>query len=64
MTSLGVCRIWEVPRSSFYLARRLAQDPPPVRPKGRRGPKPEVSDAVLPDAIRADLARSPWSGEG
>jgi hypothetical protein len=59
-----VCRIWEEPRSGFHLARRLAQDPPPVRPEGRRGPKPEVSDAVLPDAIRADLARSPSSGPG
>jgi putative transposase len=59
-----VCKIWGVPRSSFYLARRLAQDPAPVRPKGRRGPKPSVTDAALIEAIRADLARSPWSGEG
>jgi hypothetical protein len=48
-----VCRIWVVPRSGFHLARRLAQDPPPVRPEGRRGPKPEVSDAALLAAIRA-----------
>ncbi len=33
-------------------------------PEGRRGPKPAVSDADLLAAIRADLARSPWSGEG
>jgi hypothetical protein len=59
-----VCRIWEEPRSGFHLARRLAQDPPPVRPEGRRGPKPEVSDAAMLAAIRADLARSPWSGPG
>ena len=59
-----VCRIWEVPRSGFHLARRLAQDPPPVRPEGRRGPKPAIPDAALPGAIRADLAGSPWSGEG
>ena len=59
-----VCRIWEVPRSSFHLARRLAQGPPSVRPKGRRGPKPSISDAALLDTIRADLAGSPWSGEG
>lgn len=36
---------------------------PPVAPQ-RRGPKPTISDADLLAAIRADLARSPWSGEG
>ena len=60
-----VCRIWEVPRSSFYAARRAAADPAttatgPVR----RGPKPAVADADLLAAIRADLSRSPWTGEG
>ena len=30
----------------------------------RRGPKPAVSDADLLAAIRGDLARSPWTGEG
>jgi len=30
----------------------------------RRGPKPAVSDHDLLTAIRADLARSPWAGEG
>ncbi|MFN4298089.1 MAG: transposase [Brevundimonas sp.] len=59
-----VCKVWGVARSSFYLARRLAQDPAPLRPKGRRGPKPSVSDATLIDALRADLARSPRSGQG
>ena len=53
-----------MPRSSFYAARRAAEQPAPARPKGRRGPKPAVSDADLLAAIRADLARSPWSGEG
>jgi putative transposase len=59
-----VCTVWDVPRSSFYLARRAAQVPACERPKGRRGPKPALSDADLLAAIRADLARSPWSGEG
>ena len=59
-----VCKVWEVPRSSFYLARKEALHPAPSRPRLRRGPKPEVSDAALLVAIRADLARSPWSGEG
>ena len=47
-----------------HAARRLAEQPAPARPKGRRGPKPAVSDADLLAAIRANLARSPWSGEG
>ena len=59
-----VCRVWDVPRSSFYAAQRAAQAPASARPTGRRGPKPTVSDAALLAAIRADLARSPWSGEG
>ncbi len=33
-------------------------------PAQRRGPKPAVSDDALLAAIRADLARSPWHGEG
>jgi putative transposase len=59
-----VCKVWDMPRSSFYAAWQAAQDPAPPRPKGRRGPKPSVADADLLAAIRADLARSPWSGEG
>jgi transposase InsO family protein len=45
--------------------RRPAADPdsPPAVP-ARRGPKPAVADADLITAIRADLARSPWTGEG
>lgn len=59
-----VCQVWDVPRSSFYAARRETGEPAPARLRGRRGPKPAVSDADLLVAIRADLARSPWSGEG
>jgi putative transposase len=60
-----VCRVWEVPRSSFYAARRPAPDPGRVSAMpARRGPRPAVSDTDLTAAIRADLARSPWSGEG
>src|SRR5947209_10255596 len=58
-----VCRIWDVPRSSFYADRRRADTMTPV-PAQRRGPKPVVSDDALLAAIRADLARSPWQGEG
>jgi hypothetical protein len=57
-----VCRAWDVPRSSFYAARTVATRPP-VAP-AQRGPKPAVSDADLLAAVRADLARLPWSGEG
>ena len=59
-----VCRIWELPRSSFYAAQRPAGTATPPSPTSRRGPRPAVADDVLLAAIRADLARSPWQGEG
>jgi hypothetical protein len=60
-----VCQAWEVPRSSFYAARAAAAESTKAGASPtRRGPKPAVSDADLLAAIRADLARSPWSGEG
>jgi transposase InsO family protein len=58
-----VCAIWGVPRSSFYDARRQ-EGRPPERPASRRGPKPALSDDALLAAIRRDLDRSPWTGEG
>ena len=59
-----ICGAWEVPRSSFYAARVAADGTRPPASPARRGPKPAVSDADLLAAIRADLARSPWTGEG
>ena len=60
-----VCRTWEVARSSFYAARRPeAEAATAAVVSARRGPKPAVSDQALLAAIRADLARSPWTGEG
>ena len=60
-----VCRVWEVARSSFYAARRPAAAPDSVSGvPACRGPKPAVTDADLLATIRADLARSPWTGEG
>src|SRR3712207_286195 len=60
-----VCRVWEVPESSFYAARNAATDGTgPAASPARRGPRPAVSDQDLLAAIRADLARSPWTGEG
>jgi len=58
-----VCRIWDVPRSSFY-AERQAATGVSATPPARRGPKPVIDDERLLAAIRADLARSPWTGEG
>jgi transposase InsO family protein len=60
-----VCRVWEVARSSFYAARRPeAEAATAAVVSARRGPQPAVSDQALLAAIRADLARSPWAGEG
>jgi putative transposase len=60
-----VCQVWEVPRSSFYAAQQAgAADVGPEPSPARRGPKPAISGADLLAAIRADLARSPWTGEG
>ena len=56
-----VCAAWGMPRSSFYAARTVSEAPPPGR---RRGPRPVVDDAGLLEAIRHDLDRSPFSGEG
>ena len=58
-----VCQVWGVPRSSFYVAQQAA-DAGPKPSLARRGPKPAISDEDLLAAIRADLARSPWTGEG
>jgi putative transposase len=60
-----VCQVWRVARSSFYAARRAAAEcPGSAACRAQRGPKPAVSDADLLVAIRTDLARSPWTGEG
>ena len=56
-----VCAAWGMPRSSFYAARTVSEAPTPGR---RRGPRPVVDDAGLLEAIRRDLDRSPFSGEG
>jgi len=60
-----VCQAWGVPRSSFHAARAPAPEiDTPATPPARRGPKPVVTDEALLAAIRQDLARSPWTGEG
>jgi hypothetical protein len=55
-----VCRAWAVPRSTFYRAKRPNR---PAAPQPR-GPKPWLDDAGLLAAIQADLAASPFTGEG
>ena len=59
-----VCRMWDRSRSALYArrarARRLERGARPAR----RGPTPALSDAQLLAAIRSDLARSPFQGEG
>jgi len=60
-----VCQIWDQPRSSFYAARQpQAGAVAPASAPARRGPRPSVGDEALLAAIRADLERSPWTGEG
>jgi transposase InsO family protein len=57
-----VCRVLEFPRSTIYAQQQAAKVIP--LPPARRGPKPKVPDADLLAAIRADLAASPFTGEG
>src|SRR3954467_5458177 len=60
-----VCQVWEVPRSTFYAAQQAGAAEAGSRPSPAcRGPQPAISDEDLLAAIRADLARSPWTGEG
>lgn len=56
-----VCHIWEQARSSFYHHTR--QKVVASAPK-RRGPPPSISDEALLALIRADLATTPFTGEG
>jgi transposase InsO family protein len=57
-----VCRLWELPRSSYYA--QLGEAPSQPAAGARRGPRPELSDLALERLIREDLASSPFVGEG
>jgi len=58
-----VCRVLAFPRSTIYAERTRESTDMSLQPK-RRGPKPQVADTDLLAAIRADLAASPFIGEG
>ena len=61
-----VCSAWKMPRSTFYAQSPPAADPllPPAKMNAKRGPKTALDDDALLALIRADLAASPFTGEG
>jgi putative transposase len=59
-----VCRILDRPRSTIYTRRTRLAAGPPDPPLKRRGPQPRIDDDALVQAIRDDLATSPFTGEG
>lgn len=59
-----VCRAWERSRSALYGRRKQVKKRRREHKPARRGPKPKHSDVALLAAIRADLLRSPFTGEG
>lgn len=59
-----VCRVLEFPRSTIYAQQQRQAATVVALHPARRGPKPKVLDADLLSAIRADLAASPFAGEG
>jgi transposase InsO family protein len=56
-----VCQAWAYPRASYYAARPGTAAGVAV---GKRGPKTALDDEALLALIRADLAQSPFRGEG
>ena len=58
------CKVWERSRSALYARRARAHHHRLGAGPARRGPVPRQSDAQLLAVIRADLARSPFHGEG
>ena len=56
-----VCAAWAYPRATYYATEPDKQLPLTT---GKRGPKTTLDDAALLELIRADLAASPFRGEG
>ena len=59
-----VCRSWERSRSALYGRRTRCEKRQSADTPARPGPKPKHSDEALLSAIRSDLNRSPFTGEG
>ena len=60
-----VCAAWAFPRATYYAtAPAPAAGAAAPTPPGKRGPKTALADAALLALIRADLAASPFRGEG
>ena len=61
-----VCSAWKMPRSTFYAQSSSTADPllPAAKNHAKRGPKTALDDDALLALIRADLAASPFTGEG
>ena len=59
-----VCQAWERSRSTHYARRVRARRRERGERPARRGPTPAHSDEQLLAAVRVDLARSPFQGEG
>ena len=57
--------VFDLPRSTFYDRDRRLRQPVPIKQDRRKpGPKTDLSDAVLVQAIRTVIDESPFSGEG
>ncbi len=54
----------EFPHSTIYAQEQRQASKVVALHPARRGPKPRVSDADLLAAIQADLAASPFTGDG
>ena len=61
-----VCSAWAFARSTFYAQAAPPSDPllPAAKIHAKRGPKTALDDEALLTLIRADLAASPFTGEG
>ena len=61
-----VCSAWALPRSTFDAQAAPPADPllPSAKSNAKRGPKTALDDDTLRALIRADLAASPFIGEG
>jgi transposase InsO family protein len=60
-----VCAVWDIARSSFYAAPdAAAREDAREAAAQKRGPKATLTDDALLALIRADLAASPFPGEG